>query len=314
MKRIFLIVLASFILVLCACTSAGSNPADDLPVERIVSGYYISSSMCIALGLSDRLVGIEARAETRPIYAMAAPQLLELPNVGTARDFNLEACLALNPDLVILPSRLRDVADTLTEMDIAVILVNPESFGEIIEMMDLVGKAAGVGERATQLITFIESTHQELHALTADIIKKPTVYVSGVGSWLTTAPKDMFQSSLVEMAGGLIASREIEENSWIEISYEQLLAMNPEVILIPAEASYEIEDILSDSAISQIDAVKNNRIYQMPSHFEAWDSPIPASMLGAKWLLNTLHPDVYSDESLQNAIAGFYAEFYGITS
>ena len=35
--------------------------------QRIVSGYYISSSACIALGLTDRLLGIEAKAKSRPI-------------------------------------------------------------------------------------------------------------------------------------------------------------------------------------------------------------------------------------------------------
>src|SRR5690606_8944809 len=71
--------------------------------ERIVSGYYITSSMLIALGLEDNMVGIEAKANSRPIYSLAAPQLLDLPNVGTAKEFNLEGCVALEPDLVILP-------------------------------------------------------------------------------------------------------------------------------------------------------------------------------------------------------------------
>ncbi len=40
-------------------------------VKRIVSGYYITTSMLIALGLDDNVVGIEAKANTRPIYALA---------------------------------------------------------------------------------------------------------------------------------------------------------------------------------------------------------------------------------------------------
>src|SRR5699024_3386088 len=83
-----------------------------------VSGYYISTSLLIALGLEDQLVGIEAKADSRPIYARSAPQLLDLPSVGTAKELDLEGCLALEPDLVILPLKLQDSADTLAEMGV----------------------------------------------------------------------------------------------------------------------------------------------------------------------------------------------------
>ena len=53
------------------------------------------------------------KADSRPIYAMSAPELLALPDVGTAKEFNMEGCIALEPDLVILPARLRDSADTI---------------------------------------------------------------------------------------------------------------------------------------------------------------------------------------------------------
>ena len=83
---------------------------------KIVSGYYIPSSLLIALGLSDKVVGIEAKADKRPIYKLAAPELQELPNVGTAKEFDLETCASLSPDLVILPLKLKDAAKSLTEL------------------------------------------------------------------------------------------------------------------------------------------------------------------------------------------------------
>jgi len=299
-------------MLLFACTDKAGSVIDDNPAERLVSGYYISTSACIALGLTQRLVGIEARADTRPIYSFAAPGLLDLPNVGTARDFNLEACLALNPDLVILPARLQDAADTLKDMGVSVILVNPESFDEIIEMFRLIGEAAGAGERADKLIEWMIKTRSDLSERTRSISNRPSVYISGVSSWLTTAPKDMFQSSLVEMAGGANAATYIAGHSWTEISYEELLSMNPDVIILPAEAGYEINDVLSDTTLSELTAVQNKAIYKMLSDYEAWDSPVPASMLGALWLLSVLHEDLVTQEELQRETTNFYMEFFGI--
>ena len=95
--------------------------------EKIVSGYYITTSLLIALDLDEKLVGIEAKAKSRPIYSLAAPEFLELPNVGTAKEFNLEGCIALEPDLVILPLKLKSAAEQLGEMGIPAICVNPEN-------------------------------------------------------------------------------------------------------------------------------------------------------------------------------------------
>ena len=68
---------------------AGREVTLEAAPERIVSGYYISSSACIALGLTDKMVGIEDKSTKRPIYQLAAPALTDLPNVGSAKAFDL---------------------------------------------------------------------------------------------------------------------------------------------------------------------------------------------------------------------------------
>ena len=111
---------------------AGREVTLEKEPERIVSGYYISSSACIALGLSDKMVGIEDKSAKRPIYQLAAPALIDLPNVGSAKAFDLEACVNANPDLVILPMKQKDTAQTLSEMGIATLLVLPESHEQLM--------------------------------------------------------------------------------------------------------------------------------------------------------------------------------------
>ena len=76
--------------------------------QKLVSGYYISTSIVIALDLEDKLVGVEAKAGKRAIYKLAAEDIVNLPSVGTAKEFDLEGCAALSPDLVIVPAKLKD--------------------------------------------------------------------------------------------------------------------------------------------------------------------------------------------------------------
>ena len=281
------------------------------PVERIVSGFYISTTACIALGIADRLVGIEARAEVRPIYALSMPELLELPNVGSARDFNLEACIALEPDLVILPLRLRDTANILQELDIPVILINPENVEYLKEMLELIGTATGTHERVEALLSHISSATNEFERLTSNITERPIVYMAGVSSYLSTSPDDMFQASLIRLAGGINALN-IPGQSRVEISYEQLLAIDPDFIIIPPEAAYSRDDVMANAQLQHLSAVVNNRVFQMPYDFEAWDSPIPSFTLGVRWLLYVLHDGVYSQEDFLAAVEDFYREFYGV--
>ncbi|MDR2600017.1 MAG: ABC transporter substrate-binding protein [Oscillospiraceae bacterium] len=297
---------------------AGRVITIEAPTQRIVSGYYISTSTCLALGLSDKLVGIEARAETRPIYALAQPELLDLPSVGTARDFNIEACIALNPDLVILPFRLRDVAETLDEMGISVIIVNPESFDKMLEMIKLIGEVTGANTRSEQLIEWIKIGQSFINEQTATLLHKPSIYFAAVSSYLMTAPNDMFQAELITIAGGLNAAADIKGNGWTEISYEQLLVKNPDIIVIASEASYTIDDILNDPILSELNAVQNNLVFHVPSFIEAWDSPIPASIFGIKWLFEIiLQYNNMSIDDLINMIPEldferFYHEFYDV--
>lgn len=95
---------------------AGREVVLEGPAQSIVSCYYISTYAAIALGAEDRVAGLEKKADTRPIYQMAAPELLEKPQVGTMKELDVEATAALEPELVIMPQALADYADTLTQL------------------------------------------------------------------------------------------------------------------------------------------------------------------------------------------------------
>ena len=286
--------------------------------ERIVSGYYISTSACIALGLADRMAAIEAKADSRNIYRLAAPQLLELPNVGTAKSFDLEACLAAEPDLVILPKRLSDAAEELAQFGIPALLVDPEDAQRLNEMILLIGeatpKALGEPKRAEDLVDFIEGHLENLaQTLTLQEVEPVTALMLGNSDRMTCAPGDMFQSTLLAQAGAVNLAQDFTGGDFATVSYEQLLAWNPQVIIVPPEAAYTADDVLSDPELAELDAVKNGAVYQMPTAFEAWDSPVPSGVLGTLWLASTLHSDAYPRELYMNAANDLYENFYGFT-
>lgn len=292
---------------------AGREVTIEKEPSSIVSGYYISSSLLIALGLKDKVVGIEAKADKRPIYKLAAPEMTELPNVGTAKEFNLETCATLSPDLVILPMKLKDAAQSLTDLGITVLLVNPESQDLLTEMINTIATATNTNSEAAKLLAYIDSQKDMLTSALSGV-EPESVYLAGNSSFLSTAGPSMYQSSIIELAGGKNAADSITDSYWAEISYEQLLAWDPSYIIIASDAEYTVDDVMNDPNLAECTAVKNSHVYAIPGDVEALDSPVPAGILASVWLAGILHPDQVSADTYTTEMTNYYETFYGINN
>lgn len=280
--------------------------------ESIVSSYYITTSAFLALGLNEQIVGIESNPEKRNLYKLCAPNLFDIVQVGSPKEFDLEVCASLEPDLVVLPMRAKDMVEPLEQLGIPVIVVNPESQSEIIEMLHLIGIAMDCTERSDMLCDYIMEKNDFLKDKMADC-KRPLVYLGGNSSFLSTAPKNMYQNDLISLAGGQNVAGDIDDTYWVESSYEQILAWNPEVIVLASEAKYSLDEVLSDSYLQGCSAIQEEKVYSIPSDIEAWDSPVPSSFLGSLYLASVLHPDLVSKEEYENVVEEYYEIFYGFS-
>ncbi len=291
---------------------AGREVTLSAPAERLVSSYYISTAILIALGCEDRLEGIEMKADTRELYKLAAPQLLGLPAVGSGKGINVEETAALKPDLVILPLRLLDSAGSFEELGIPVLVVNPETQKDFEECVELLGKATSQTERSSGLLAYYHEQMEKAQELTKDL-DRPKVYLSSGSDYLRTATSKMYQNDLIEMAGGENVSAGLTDGYWQTVSPEQVLAWNPEYLFAVSYAEYTLEDILSDASLANVQAVRDNKVMTFPSQIEPWDYPTPSSVLGVLWLTSKLHPEVYGEEEYLEEAKGFYERFFDIS-
>ena len=291
---------------------AGREVVIEKEPQKLVSGYYISTSLLIALDLDDKLVGIEAKADKRAIYKLAAEELIALPNVGTAKEFDMECCIALEPDLVILPMKLKNAVGSLEELGVDVLLVNPENQELLNSMIDMIATATNTTAKAKELLDFTAEQEAFLeYALEG--ADAPRVYLAGNSGMLSTAGNAMYQSDMIRLAGGANVAADINDTYWVEIDYEQLLTWNPEYIILASDSTYTVDDVMADPNLAACAAVVNGNVYQMPSKAEAWDSPVPSGILGALWLANVLHGDLITDEDCNAKIDEYYETFYDFT-
>ena len=118
---------------------------------------------------------------------------------------------------------------------------------------------------------------------------------------------------MIRLAGGRNVAGEITETYWADISYEQLLAWNPDYIILASSAKYTVEDVLNDPNLVNCSAVVNGNVFKIPADAESWDSPVPGSILGALWLANILHPDLLTDTNCTEIMDEYYETFYQFT-
>lgn len=280
--------------------------------DRIVSAYYISSSLLIALGAKDSVVGIEMKADTREIYKKAAPEFLKLPAIGSGKGVNVEEIAALNPDIVILPLKLKDTVLQFEKLDIPVLVIDPETMNNFINCIDLLANITGQNERGQELIQYYNDSMKTISDKTKNISEKPKVYLSAGADYLNTCTSKMYQNDLISIAGGDNVSKNLEDGYWQTISAEQLLQWNPEYMFMVGYAQYTKEQIMVDTRLTQLDAIVNDKVFVFPSKLEPWDYPTPSSVLGIFWLTNKLHPDLYSKDEYVNEAKEFYNKYYNI--
>ena len=300
--------------VITLTDQVGREVVLEKPAEQIASSYYISTAILVALGLEDNLVGIEKKADTRNLYKEAAPQLLDLPAIGSGKGINVEETAALAPDLVILPKKLQDSVASFEELEIPVLVVDPETLENYEACVALLGQATGTEERSESLLSYYEEKMDEVENLTKDLTEeeKPPVYLAAGSDYLSTCTSKMYQNDLITMAGGRNVSGELTDGYWQNISGEQLLTWNPLYIFAVSYAEYALDDILKDEALSAVTAVQEGNVKTFPSNLEPWDYPTPSSVLGILWLTHELHPDLYKEEDYIKEAEAFYKEFFDI--
>ena len=135
---------------------------------RIVSFLPSNTETICAIGGCDKLVGVDE-------YSDYPAQATKLPKVGNLYQPNIEAVVALKPDLVIV-SKYGDLTTPLTNAGINVLAVNPETYEDVFSKTKLLGKIINREAQATALVTQMRRDIAKVEILTKNAARKPTAY------------------------------------------------------------------------------------------------------------------------------------------
>ena len=182
------------------------------------------------------------------------------------------------------------------------------------------GEILGEEEQAEALATYAEDTLAWLETAVASVPEdaKVTVYYGNGETSLNTAPAGSSHAQVLDMVGAInVANLEAGSGSRIDVSKEQVLEWNPEVVILNGEpkedftANAAVEAFISDPDYATVGAVQNNQVYGSPKTPFSWIDrpPGPNRLICLRWAFSVIYPD-YADYDMDTVTREFYQLFY----
>ncbi len=194
--------------------------------RKVVSLTPATTELLFALGAGDKLAG-------RTDFDDYPPAALEAPSVATFEGVNIEAVVAIAPDLVIAGgnnfTHAGDIA-RLRDLNIPVIVVYAARVDGVLADIRLVGKAVGEEQAATGIVGAIQARIDEVTAAVAGLDKPRTFYEIGYEPDIYGPAPESFVADMVNLAGGDPITT--TDPAVYSIPLEQLVTADPQVIIL----------------------------------------------------------------------------------
>jgi len=304
----FIAILLFSIILLVACSSQltttptlQSSPIEDglgrelildEPAQRVVSLAPSNTEILFAVGAGDQVIG-------RDEFSDYPDQANTLPSVGGGfGDYNLEAIVDLEPDLVLAAEiNTPEQVKAMEDLGLTVFLLpNPISLEEMYGNLLTVAKLTGHESETEELVEVLRDRVSQVEMGIESAEDQPTAFyeldaTDPSAPW--TAGSGTFIDTLITMAGGVNIASDME-GQYLQISVEELLVRDPQVILL-GDSAYGVtaESLSERPGWNNISALLNGRIYAFDDNLVS--RPGPRLVDGLEELARLLHPDLFTD-------------------
>ena len=220
----------------------------DKPPQRIVSLLPSLTEMVCELGQCQRLVGVDR-------YSNFPASLKVLPQVGGGLDPNIEAIVALKPDVVLMATSSR-ASERLRALGLKVVALEPKSHADVKRLLDKVGQVLDVpdAQRVWRAIDAgVSAAAQSLPAK----VKNSRVYFE-----VNRAPYGAGENSFIGETLKRLGAQNILPASmgpFPKLNPEFVVRANPDIIMIGDRNHTGMQD---RPGWANIRAIKERRVCQ----------------------------------------------------
>lgn len=248
----------------------------------------------------------------------------DLPNFGMGDSINYEAVIAADPTIAVNVGTINDKmisdCDKLSKsLGVPVVAVDG-NLSASAEAYRFMGELLGEEEQAEKLASYAEKTFADIEKMEVPEDKKVRIYYGNGEDSLETAPAGSAHGQIIDMVNAVnVADLEMGEGSRVQISAEQLLAWDPDVIVVNGEPKADTsgasaaEAILANPDYASLKAVQDQQVYGTPNTPFSWmDRPMgPNRIVGIRWLSGLIYPE-YLNYNVDEEVKEFFDLFYHV--
>ena len=284
---------------------AGNDIVIPEKVEKIISMAPSTTRFLIDLGLGDKIIAIDTNS-----YAYLDSLPKDVQQFDMMEPDN-EALVALEPDIVFTSGMSNvggdDAFQSVRDAGICVAdIPSSTSFAEIAEDMKFIGSAVGKEAEAQKLIDEFNKKHAEVEALGKTVTEKkkilfmislpsaeyPSIYTFGKGTFLDEMITDIGAENVTG-----------DQESWISISEEEAIAMNPDVIVTNIDYVDDVVNVIkSAEGWGEVNAIKNDAVYYIDA--TSSNQPNNHTVDALIQMAKLVYPDVFAELDDPFATAG----------
>lgn len=245
------------------------------PVSRIVSLMPHGTELLFEVGAGDLVVGAVDYSD----YPQAAKKI---PRVGGYSGLNLEAIMALQPDIVLAwpeGNNQREL-DRLKQLGFQLFASDPRDFAAIADNLERLGKLTGNDEQGLRAAQAFRAKTQQL-AEQYQHQQDLTVFYQVWNKPLLSQNGSTFISRAIELCGGHNIFADLPMAA-PQVSIEAVLAANPQVIVASGMGESRPEWLDDWRGYAQLSAVQTNSLYHI--HPELFHRPTSRFLIGTEQL------------------------------
>jgi iron complex transport system substrate-binding protein len=260
------------------------------PAAKIISLAPSNTEILFAIGAGGQIVGRDSFSD----YPPEASGLTDIggPSFGS----NMELITQLQPDLILAAEiNTQEQVAEFEKLGLTVFyLKNPVEIAGLYTNLEIVAKLTGHEKETAILIETMKRRETAVNQKIAEAVDKPVVFYEVDGTdpakpW-TTGPGS-FMDTMIKQAGGINAGANLPLQ-WAQISQEELIIQNPDLILLgDHNFGTTVEQVTNRPGWNAMKAVQTQRIEPYEDNLAS--RPGPRLIDGLEALAKAIHPELY---------------------
>ncbi|SFI21601.1 iron complex transport system substrate-binding protein [Tindallia magadiensis] len=294
-------------------------------IHRVVTDRILPfpSVYFLATGRDEDIVGMHPASKSAYEHSMLsvlAPGM-QAAETGFAsgEEINIEELLMLDPDLVFIRAE-SGMEELYAEAGIRTVAIGTTGIADgdvmktINSWIEILGEIYDLEDRAQEIIEYGLQVEAEITEKVEGLEEKPRAMMlfNHIDGQPVVSGSNFFGNYWLTTTGAIdVAEDDVNGRSPVEM--EQIYTWNPEIIYITNFTELQPEDFYQNKIEgqdwSQIEAVKNERVYKIPMGIYRWFPPSGDAPLMLQWLAQHNHPEIF-DYVIEEEIRNYYAAYY----